>query len=175
MKSVKMHSIQQTKKAEKGQSLIELAISMVILLTLLAGIFDLGRAILAFFVLQDAAGEGLVYGTSFPTDCNQIDQRIRDNITNNIIDENAMVITIGIQGDGLDANSDGINDDTGNSIYQSCYSIPYGQVYATRMMRIEITADFPITMPLLGGILGSQTIPLKVETHGIILRPPPPT
>jgi len=160
MKSVKMHSIQQIKKAEKGQSLIELAISMVILLTLLAGIFDLGRAILAFFVLQDAAEEGMVFGTSFPTDCNQIDQRIRDNITNNIIDENVMVISIWIQGDAGET---------------SCYSIPYAQVYATRTMRIEITADFPIPMPMLGGILGSQTIPLKVETNGVILRPPPPT
>ncbi len=160
MKNVNKHSIQQTKKAEKGQSLIELAISMVILLTLLAGIFDLGRAILAFFVLQDAAEEGMVFGTSFPTDCNQIDQRIRDNITNNIIDENAMVISIWIQGDAGET---------------SCYSIPYAQVYATRTMRIEITADFPISMPLLGGILGSQTIPLRVETNGVILRPPPPT
>lgn len=160
MRRIKKYSIQQTRKAEKGQSLIELAISMVILLTLLAGIFDLGRAILAFFVLQDAAEEGMVYGVSFPTDCNQIDQRIRDNITNNIIDENLMVVSIWIQGDSGEA---------------SCYSIPYAQVYATRTMRIEITADFPITMPLLGGILGSQTIPLKVETNGVILRPPPPT
>jgi hypothetical protein len=160
MRNTKYVKGQHTKKAEKGQSLIELAISMIILLMLLAGIFDLGRAILAYFVLQDAAEEGMVYGVSFPTDCNQIDQRIRDNITNNIIDENAMVISIWIQGDSGET---------------SCYSIPYAQVYATRTMRIVITADFPISMPLLGGILGSQTIPLRVETNGVILRPPPPT
>jgi hypothetical protein len=157
---MKLEKGQQIRKAEKGQSLIELAISMIILLMLLAGIFDLGRAILAYFVLQDAAEEGMVYGVSFPTDCNQIDQRIRDNITNNIIDENAMVISIWIQGDAGET---------------SCYSIPYAQVYATRTMRIVITADFPISMPLLGGILGSQTIPLRVETNGVILRPPPPS
>jgi hypothetical protein len=56
----------------------------------------------------------------------------------------------------------------------SCYSIPYAQVYATRTMRIEITADFPITMPFLGSFVGGQTIPLRVETNGVILRPPPP-
>jgi hypothetical protein len=150
----------QIKKAEKGQSLIEMAISMVLLLTLLAGIFDFGRAILAYFVLQDAAEEGMVYGTSFPTDCNQIDTRIRNNITNNIINENDMVISIFIQGDSGE---------------MSCYSIPYAQVYATRTMRIVITADFHISMPFLGTIIGSQTIPLRVETHGVILRPPPPS
>jgi hypothetical protein len=148
------------KQSQKGQSLIELAISMVVLLILLAGIFDMGRAILAYFVLQDAAEEGMVYGTSFPTDCNQIDTRIRNNITNNIIDENDMVISIYIQGD---------------SGMMSCYSIPYAQVYATRVMRIEITADFHITMPFLGTFIGGQTIPLKVVTNGVILRPPPPT
>jgi Flp pilus assembly protein TadG len=153
-------SSKAAKRAHKGQSLIELAISMVILLTLLAGIFDMGRAILAYFVLQDAAEEGMVYGTSFPTDCNQIDQRIRDNITNNIINENDMVISIYIQGD---------------SGMMSCYSIPYAQVYATRLMRIEITADFHITMPFIGIFVGGNIIPLKVETNGVILRPPPPT
>jgi hypothetical protein len=159
MMRIKMNLRQLFRKRKKGQSLIEMAISMVILLTLLAGIFDFGRAILAYFVLEDAAEEGMVYGTSFPTDCNQIDSRIRNNITNNIINENDMVISIWIQGDSGE---------------MSCYSIPYAQVYATRTMRIVITADFPITMPFIGAIVGGQTIPLKVETHGIILRPPPP-
>jgi len=83
-----------------------------------------------------------------------------NNITNNIIDENDMVISIYIQGD---------------SGMMSCYSIPYAQVYATRVMQIEITADFHITMPFLGTFVGGQTIPLRVETNGVILRPPPPT
>ena len=160
MMKTKLFYTKRLNRSHKGQSLIELAISMVVLLILLAGIFDMGRAILAYFVLMDAAEEGMVYGTSFPTDCNQIDTRIRNNITNNIINENDMVISIYIQGD---------------SGMMSCYSIPYAQVYATRVMQIEITADFHITMPFLGSIVGGQTIPLRVETNGVILRPPPPT
>lgn len=147
-------------KSERGQSLLELAFSMIILLILLAGLVDLGRAILAKFILQDAAEEGIVYGTSFPTDCNQIDTRIRDNVDRQII-KNSIILSINIQG----------NDGT----YIPCFTIPYAQVYAGKNMRIEITYDFPISMPFLGTILGSQKIPMRVTTNGIILRPPPPT
>ncbi len=144
---------------QKGQSLVELAISMTLLFMLLAGVVDFGRAIMAYFVLQDAAEEGIVFGTSYPTDCNQILDRIHNNIDNQI-NNNATVINVTIQ------------DDAG--VFQSCYSIPFDQVYAGKIMRIEITNNFPITMPFLGTILGSQTIPLSITTNGTVLRPPPP-
>ncbi|MEA5076964.1 MAG: TadE family protein [Anaerolineaceae bacterium] len=144
---------------QKGQSLVELAISMTLLFILLAGVVDFGRAIMAYFVLQDAAEEGIVFGTSYPTDCNQILDRIHNNIDNQI-NNNATIINVSIE------------DDAG--VFQSCYSIPFAQVYAGKLMKIEITNDFPITMPFLGSILGSQTIPLSITTNGTILRPPPP-
>lgn len=153
------HFLHRKKKLEHGQSLVELAVSLVLLLMLLAGIVDFGRAILSYFILQDAAEEGIVYGTAFPTDCNQINDRIHNNIDNQL-KNNTTVIQIKIQ------------DNAG--IYESCYSIPFAQVYATKIMRIEITNQFAITMPFLGSILGSQTIPLRITTNGVILRPPVP-
>jgi hypothetical protein len=149
-----------TGKSERGQSLIELAFSMIILLILLAGIVDLGRAILTKLILQDAAEEGIIYGTSFPTDCNQIESRIRDNVDDQIVN-NSISLTINIEGSG--------------GTYIPCFSIPYAQVYAGKDMNIEITYVFPISMPFLGTILGSQSIPINVTANGTILRPPPPT
>jgi hypothetical protein len=148
------------RKKEHGQSMVELAISLVLILVILAGIFDLGRAIIAYLVLQDAAEEGIVYGISFPTDCNQITSRIRGDVNTTLIKSQVMVAIT-------------IQNTSGN--YTSCYSIPYAQVYAGRIMHIKITTNFPITMPFLGTILGRQTIPLAVTTNGVILRPPPPT
>jgi hypothetical protein len=141
------------RKKEHGQSMVELAISLVLILVILAGIFDLGRAIIAYLVLQDAAEEGIVYGISFPTDCNQITSRIRGDVNTTLIKSQVMVAIT-------------IQNTSGN--YTSCYSIPYAQVYAGRIMHIKITTNFPITMPFLG-------IPLAVTTNGVILRPPPPT
>lgn len=144
---------------QKGQSLVELALSMTLLFILLAGIVDFGRAIMAYFVLQDAAEEGIVFGTSFPTDCNQIFDRIHNNIDNQINNNNTII----------DVR---IEDDAG--VFQTCYAIPFEQVYAGKLMRIKITNDFPLTMPFLGTIIGGQTIPLTITTNGVILRPPPP-
>jgi len=144
-------------KQEKGQSLVELAISMVILLILLAGIVDLGRAIIMRFIIQDAAEEGIVYGTSFPTDCAQIEARIRDNIPNSIQESTTFTMEIKIYPDDI-----------------SCYSIPYANVYAGKILRITIDYNFPISMPFLATFTGSQIIPLTITTNGYILRPPDP-
>jgi Flp pilus assembly protein TadG len=143
---------------EKGQSLIELALGMVIFLILLSGIVDLGRAIFTLFAMQDAAEEGIVYGTSFPTDCNQIQQRVDYNLANRAI-TGGMTIVARIER----------NDGT----FTTCSAIPFAEVYAGKELRVEVTKTFQITMPFLGAFIG-QTIPLKATANGIILRPQPP-
>lgn len=47
--------------AQRGQSLIEFALSATLLLALFCGIIDLGRAYIASVALQDAANEGAIY------------------------------------------------------------------------------------------------------------------
>lgn len=46
---------------ERGQSLVEVSISLMLLLTLFSGIIDLGRAYIASVALQDAANEAAIY------------------------------------------------------------------------------------------------------------------
>lgn len=57
---------QRQKDGQSGQSLVEMAIMLVVLITLLAGVLDLGRAYYVYLSLQDAAGEGATYGSIFP-------------------------------------------------------------------------------------------------------------
>jgi len=145
-------------KQEKAQSLVEFAGALVVLVILLAGIVDLGRAIFTLFAMQDAAEEGIVFGTSFPTHCDQIRERIQYNLANEILPDDITVwVTI--------ENNAGVQ--------QSCDSIPANNVYAGKEMQIEVTQTFKITMPLIGAFVG-QTIPLKATANGIILRPQPP-
>jgi hypothetical protein len=143
---------------EKGQSLIELSVGIIILLMLLAGIVDLGRAIFTRFAMQDAAEEGIVYGTSFPTDCDQIHQRVEYNLSNRAI-RGGMTITATIQ--------------RNNGTFAECHAIPFAEVYAGKELRVEVTKTFQVSMPFLGTFIG-QTIPLKATANGIILRPQPP-
>jgi Flp pilus assembly protein TadG len=47
--------------AEHGQSMVEFAIGLVVILLLLAGLLDLGRIYFTFVTLEDAAGEAALY------------------------------------------------------------------------------------------------------------------
>lgn len=53
---------------EKGQSLVELAISFVILLFLLAGAVEFGLVFFQYVQLRDAAQEGALYGSYCPNE-----------------------------------------------------------------------------------------------------------
>lgn len=53
-------------KFERGQSLVEFAISLVIILWLLAGAVEFGIALFQYIQLRDAAQEGALYGSINP-------------------------------------------------------------------------------------------------------------
>lgn len=54
----------------RGQSLVELAFMFPVLLLILSGAIDLGRAYYAYVTLTNAAREGARYGASNPIDAN---------------------------------------------------------------------------------------------------------
>lgn len=66
-------------KTERGQSLVELSISLVILLILLAGAVEFGMAFFQFVQLRDAAQEGALYGSLNPDDTSGITARIQES------------------------------------------------------------------------------------------------
>jgi Flp pilus assembly protein TadG len=53
-------------KSERGQSLVELAISLVIILYLLSGLVEFGIIFFQYIQLRDAAQEGALYGSMNP-------------------------------------------------------------------------------------------------------------
>jgi len=70
------------KSTEKGQSWVELGLSITVLLLLLAGIVDLGSMFFNYMTMRDAAQEGASYASVFPTACNEIEARVRANLRN---------------------------------------------------------------------------------------------
>ncbi|MDF1515583.1 MAG: TadE/TadG family type IV pilus assembly protein [Anaerolineae bacterium] len=71
----------QYKKGERGQSLVEVALTLPILLMLLLGLFDLGRAYFILVELNDAADEGATYAAIRYTDVSGIQNRAVDAAT----------------------------------------------------------------------------------------------
>ena len=81
-------------KLQDGQSLVEMAILMIVLLLIMGGVLDLGRMYFTYLALQNAAGEGAAYGAIYPewvdnndnSDPNNIEYRVRNESSGSLID-----------------------------------------------------------------------------------------
>ena len=146
-------------KSERGQSLVELAASLVLLLILLAGLVDLGRLFMNLMALRDAVQEGALYGAMYPTYCDQIVQRTY---------ESARGSFVGAQDTEVDVY---ICANNNQGCTTACKNAPKTVACAGNEIRVIIRQpEFPVTMPLIGAFIG-QKIPLKSEVTNTILRP----
>lgn len=57
---------QLQRNGQKGQSLLEMALVLPVLLIILAGLLDLGRLYYAYVAIKDAAGEGATFAAIHP-------------------------------------------------------------------------------------------------------------
>src|SRR5437667_8276231 len=60
----------------RGQSLVELALTLPLLMVLMAGVVDLAHAFSVAGILANAAREGARYGETNPTDVDSIKNRV---------------------------------------------------------------------------------------------------
>jgi Flp pilus assembly protein TadG len=138
----------------KGQSLVEFSLIVVVIFIFLAGIVDLSELVIQNIVMRDAAEEGMVYGTFYPSACNQIIERVRQSIkSDNPADVN---ITIQVNGAACQA------------------ALPLDACFARTIAVTIDQPNFVISMPFLGTVLGRQTVHLSTSSSGMILRPPCP-
>lgn len=64
--------------SERGQSLVELALCLPLLILILLGVLDFGRVFNAYIVITNAARNGAYYGSMHSLDTNGITQRVID-------------------------------------------------------------------------------------------------
>lgn len=63
---------------QRGSNIVELALTLPVLLWILIGILDMGRAVFAQNMISNAAREGARYGSVDPSDTAGITQRVND-------------------------------------------------------------------------------------------------
>jgi len=80
--------------AQEGQSLIELALLLPVLILIMAGVLDLGRAFHAYTTLVNAAREGARYGAFHPTDSYGIRDQVWQEATDSGIDLSQSTVII---------------------------------------------------------------------------------
>lgn len=135
------------KNNQQGQSLVEMAVITVVLLVLVAGIFDLGRAIFTYLSMRDAAQEGASYASIEPTACAEITARTVGNLED---------VT------SVDVLMNSQPCSTASATTDAC---------AGHEARVTVELNFPMTMPFIGGIIGSQNLTLRATATDTIIRP----
>lgn len=86
-----------------GQSLVEFTLMVGIIMVLLLGVLDLGRAYFTFLAMQDAAGEGVAFAAVHPTwrtsgdktDPNNTTYRVKNSApTGTLVDWSTATVTV---------------------------------------------------------------------------------
>jgi len=135
----------RSKQKEHGQSMVELALTITLLMVLLAGTIDFGRAFFTWLALRDAAQEGASYGSIYPSRIDLIKERVWDNLKQ-------------------------VSPDARNDISVSIGYIDHPCLGNTILVNVNYPS-FPLTTPLLGAILGSQTLSIHATVNDSILKP----
>ena len=153
--------------SERGQSLVELGVSLVILLYLLSGAAEFGILFFQFVQLRDAAQEGALYGSSAipstgPTSAtwNAIETRARD-ASNSPVDLSlaAGEVDVAIFVDDVKVWENG--------------ALVGSTAVACEGHGIRVTAEYDhdLFMPFMPQILNREFIPLSATVVDTILVP----
>lgn len=135
---------------ESAQSLVEFAISAILLLTLLAGAVDFGIALYSYVAIRDAAQEGTLYASMEPLDTAGIRRRVR-TASDSPVDLSAL-------------SDDQIQIEVLPSGAQPCEG-------DGARVHVDVEYDYKLSMPLLPDILGVDEIHLTASATNAILQP----
>jgi Flp pilus assembly protein TadG len=133
---------------ERGQSLVELALSLMVILFLLTGAVEFSIALFQYVGIRDAAQEGALYGSIHPLDSTGMKNRAID-AANDVVSLSPSNITVNIIGNTCEGTTGG----------------------AQNAIQVEIRYSHQIFMPLVAPMIGRSTIDLYAQTTDVILQP----
>ena len=153
--------IKETKSREQGQSLVELAVSLPVILLIMLASFDFGMALFSYSIVRDAAQEGALYASFNPGNKAEIENRARYILPHgedeevfsspvDLTDRDNVIVDITVKGKACE----GVTKGTANYV------------------QVRVTYFYPILMPFTSAIIGSDTVRLRADASNVILQPP---
>ncbi|MBO9370827.1 MAG: pilus assembly protein [Chloroflexi bacterium] len=130
-------------RKQRGQSLVEFALVLPLLILLLGGVLELGRLFFAYVAVTDAAAEGATYASIYP------------RATIHQITERAQAASGGLI-----------------QLDPSMVQVQRPVLTAGAPITVTVTYPFRLITPLLGDLVPGRTIPLRGVAVGVILSNP---
>jgi Flp pilus assembly protein TadG len=155
---------------ERGQSLVELGVSLLILLYLLSGAAEFGVLFFQFVQLRDAAQEGALYGSMNPwidsTTAPYNDGKFEAGEAINQADIEARVRA------ASSSPIDLSNLDTTSPTYVTVtIASPDGMLCEGHAIQVTVSYNHHIFMPFIPRLTGRTDIPLSATVTDTILTP----
>lgn len=132
--------------SEKGQSLVEMALTATLMLFLMLATIDFGYGFLYWITIRDAAQEGAMFGSLHPSPAcdNTLRAWVKDSATS------AVIRTSTLQDGNITITRTGTNP--GNSI------------------TVTVVHNYHILTPLVSTFTGTTSIPVKASVTNTILQ-----
>ena len=140
---------------EKGQSLVEFSLGLVVLLLVLCGLLDLGRVYFTFIALEDGVGEAALYLSLHPL-C-----RTKDNVTaipHECDDPNNATYRA--------YNSGGFETVDWNKATFT-FSVPAASV--GEPVKVTVDYSYPLLTPIIPRIAGMNPLKISASASQIII------
>jgi Flp pilus assembly protein TadG len=154
-------------KSERGQSFMELAISLLFLMVLLCVVIDLGWAFYSMVALRDTAQEAASFGAMCPDEIN--DGNVNTNrVYNRLLQSATSPINIS------DLTTGGgqieICAVPATGAQPAIFSCPQTtSPVRGNNVRVSLQIQHKIMTPFVGAFIGTQTYPLMVTVSNVIL------
>jgi Flp pilus assembly protein TadG len=152
---------------ERGQSFVELAVSLILLFWILAGAVDIGRAYFAIIALRDAAQEGVIYASINPIDVTGIEDRVRQSSSNPIDFSSFPSSDIDVTWNKY--GSIYPEDSPPTPVCADFYSVGGSQV--SNSVTVTVNYDLTISAPLISAIFPGGVVTLSIDDEHTILKP----
>ncbi len=172
----------------RGQSLVELAISLTVMLLLLSGAVTFGMALFSYVAIRDAAQEGALYGSFNPYIDSNLDGKYEageplnvnangnNNGTKDICTRVQNASTSPVNMTGFNCSSDGNAGHGQNNI--DVWLVPSsappceGTTSSTpNAIQVRVEYNFQVFMPLLNALFPDGKIHLNAVVTDTILEP----
>jgi Flp pilus assembly protein TadG len=128
------------KRDQKGQSLVEVALALPVLVLIVAGILDVGRAYFTFISLSDAAAEGAQYAAVYPTHTAQIKERAADSSNGLVMLDPSMV------------------------------QVEYASLTAGSPITVSVEFDYQVITPIIVGLVPDGTLTMRARVSQAIIN-----
>lgn len=143
------------RRSQAGQSLVEFAAGLVVLIILVSGVLDIGRAFMSFVAMENGAGEGALFASVHPR----------------WVDECTPLEKCGCDPEFATIESRTMGESPGGFVDwdNATVDVTAPTITVGYPITVTVTYSYPLLTPFISQLVGNGTLPLRASATEIIM------